>query len=169
MNKVTIYRYDENKPMRTLNLNGEPWFVLRDVCEVLGLGNSRMVADRLDEDEKGVSQIDTLGGAGLVDGLCILEDVTGLLLNLADGLHGGVLHAQDSSGGLGVDLLGIAAGQQLETSGTEQGAGSEQSNLLNIDHSSIPSFLSYSLMPQRAWNKCFFRYYSAVFGKFKGF
>ena len=34
MNKVTIYRYDENKPMRTLNLNGEPWFVLRDVCEV---------------------------------------------------------------------------------------------------------------------------------------
>ena len=50
MNKVTIYRYDENKPMRTLNLNGEPWFVLRDVCEVLGLGNSRMVADRLDED-----------------------------------------------------------------------------------------------------------------------
>lgn len=62
MNKVTIYRYDENKPVRTLNLNGEPWFVLRDVCEVLGLGNSRMVADRLDEDEKGVSQIDTLGG-----------------------------------------------------------------------------------------------------------
>ena len=45
MNKVTIYRYDENKPVRTLNLNGEPWFVLRDVCEVLGLGNSRMVAD----------------------------------------------------------------------------------------------------------------------------
>ena len=62
MNKVTIYRYDENKPVRTLNLNGEPWFVLRDVCEVLGLGNSRMVADRLDEDEKGVSQIYTLGG-----------------------------------------------------------------------------------------------------------
>ena len=62
MNKVTIYRYDESKPVRTLNLNGEPWFVLRDVCEVLGLGNSRMVADRLDEDEKGVSQIYTLGG-----------------------------------------------------------------------------------------------------------
>ena len=53
MNKVTIYRYDENKPMRTLNLNGEPWFVLRDVCEVLGLGNSRMVADRLFEVKEG--------------------------------------------------------------------------------------------------------------------
>lgn len=62
MNKVTIFKYEESKLVRTLNLNGEPWFVLRDVCEVLGLGNSRMVADRLDEDEKGVSQIDTLGG-----------------------------------------------------------------------------------------------------------
>lgn len=62
MNKVTIFKYEEGKLVRTLNLNGEPWFVLRDVCEVLGLGNSRMVADRLDEDEKGVSQIDTLGG-----------------------------------------------------------------------------------------------------------
>ena len=40
----------------------------------------------------------------------------------------------------------FAAGQQLETSGTEQGAGSEQSDLLHIEHSSIPSFLSYSLM-----------------------
>ena len=62
MNKVTIFKYEESELVRTLNLNGEPWFVLRDVCEVLGLGNSRMVADRLDEDEKGVSQIDTLGG-----------------------------------------------------------------------------------------------------------
>ena len=43
MNKVTIFKYEESKLVRTLNLNGEPWFVLRDVCEVLGLGNSRMV------------------------------------------------------------------------------------------------------------------------------
>lgn len=53
MDKVTIFKYEENKPVRIMNINGEPWFVLRDVCEVLGLGNSRMVADRLDEDEKG--------------------------------------------------------------------------------------------------------------------
>ena len=33
---------------------------------------------------------------------------------------GGVLHAQHSSGGLGVDLLGVLAGQQLETGRTEQ-------------------------------------------------
>jgi prophage antirepressor-like protein len=43
-------------------LNGLPWFVLVDVCRVLEIGNSRMAADRLDDDERGVSSIDTLGG-----------------------------------------------------------------------------------------------------------
>ena len=61
MADIQVFTYNSNE-VRTVELNGEPWFVLKDVCEVLGIGNSRMVADRLDEDEKGVSQIDTLGG-----------------------------------------------------------------------------------------------------------
>ena len=61
MAEIQIFNY-QNREVRTVELNGEPWFVLKDVCEVLGIGNSRMVADRLDEDEKGVSQIDTPGG-----------------------------------------------------------------------------------------------------------
>ena len=75
----------------------------------------------------------------LVDGLCIGQNVTGLLLNFADGLHGGVLHAQHGSSGLGVDLLGVFAGQQLETGRTEQRAGGEQCDLLDI-HSNFPTF-----------------------------
>lgn len=42
--------------------NGEPLFVAVDICEALTIGNSRMALDRLDDDEKGVSSIDTLGG-----------------------------------------------------------------------------------------------------------
>ena len=80
-----------------------------------------------------------LSSAGLVDGLCIGQNVTGLLLHLADGLHGGVLHAQHGSGGLGVDLLGVLAGQQLETGRTEQRTGGEQCDLLDI-HSNFPTF-----------------------------
>lgn len=38
------------------------WFVLKDVCDALGHTNSRMVFKRLDDDEKGVTQIYTLGG-----------------------------------------------------------------------------------------------------------
>ena len=41
---------------------GEPWFVLKDVCNILGVVNDRNVAARLDEDEKDVCQMDTLGG-----------------------------------------------------------------------------------------------------------
>lgn len=61
MNDIQIFNYQDYE-VRTVQMGGEPWFVLKDVCEVLGLGNSRMVADRLDDDEKGVSQVDTLGG-----------------------------------------------------------------------------------------------------------
>lgn len=61
MNELQVFRYQDNE-VRTVEINGEPWFVLKDVCAVLGIGNSRMVFDRLDSDEKGVSQIDTPGG-----------------------------------------------------------------------------------------------------------
>ena len=65
MNKVTIFKYEENKPVRIMNINGEPWFVLKDVCEVLGMDSTQLkkVADRLEEDEKGRTQITTPGGA----------------------------------------------------------------------------------------------------------
>jgi anti-repressor protein len=61
MNNLQVFSY-EGKEVRTIQECGEPWWVLKDVCEVLELSNSRMVAERLDEDEKGVSIVDTLGG-----------------------------------------------------------------------------------------------------------
>lgn len=48
--------------LRTLVLAGEPWFVAADVCALIALGNTSMALGRLDDDEKGVSQIDTPGG-----------------------------------------------------------------------------------------------------------
>ena len=40
----------------------EPWFVLNDVCRVPAVSNPSAAASRLDEDEKGVTSNDTLGG-----------------------------------------------------------------------------------------------------------
>lgn len=51
-----------NQETRIVDRDGNPWWVLRDVCEVLSIGNSRDVTARLDDDEKGVAQIDTPGG-----------------------------------------------------------------------------------------------------------
>ncbi|QHZ46326.1 Bro-N domain-containing protein [Bacillus sp. NSP9.1] len=37
--------------MRTVVKDGEPWFVAKDVCNVLEIGNSRQALARLDDDE----------------------------------------------------------------------------------------------------------------------
>lgn len=51
MNEMQIFNYKRNQ-VRTVELNSEPWFVLKDVCAVLELGSAHKVADRLDEDER---------------------------------------------------------------------------------------------------------------------
>lgn len=63
MNNIQIFKY-ENNDVRTVEMNGEPWFVLKDVCAVLGMDTSQLkkVADRLEDDEKGRTQITTPGG-----------------------------------------------------------------------------------------------------------
>lgn len=50
MNNMQIFKY-ENNDVRTVEMNGEPWFVLKDVCGVLGLSTPARVAERLDGDE----------------------------------------------------------------------------------------------------------------------
>ena len=40
--------------MRTIVKDGEAWFVAKDVCEILDIGNPSKAVDRLDEDENGV-------------------------------------------------------------------------------------------------------------------
>jgi len=60
-NQLQIFNYN-SKQVRTIIKDGEPWFIAKDVCECLEIDNSRMALERLDDDEKGVSSIDTLGG-----------------------------------------------------------------------------------------------------------
>lgn len=63
MNELKIFTYGES-PVRTVLQDGEPWWVLKDVCEVLEMDTTQLkkVADRLDGDEKGRTQITTPGG-----------------------------------------------------------------------------------------------------------
>lgn len=63
MSNVQIFKY-QNSEVRTVEQNGEPWFVLKDVCMVLGMDVTQLkkTADRLEDDEKGRTQITTPGG-----------------------------------------------------------------------------------------------------------
>lgn len=52
--------------VRQVTSDGELWFVGADVCKVLGLANPHSSLALLDDDEKGVHTMDTLGGAQTV-------------------------------------------------------------------------------------------------------
>lgn len=45
-----IFNY-QDREIRTVIQDGQPWFVAKDVCGVLEIGNSRQALARLDEDE----------------------------------------------------------------------------------------------------------------------
>ncbi len=63
MNDIQIFNYSGNE-VRAIQKDGEPWFVLKDVCAVLDLGSAHKVADRLDEDERNqIPLTDSLGRA----------------------------------------------------------------------------------------------------------
>lgn len=62
MNEMQIFSYG-NEKMRTVEMDGELWWVLRDVCAVLGIVKPENVAARLDEDEKGTCLMGTPSGA----------------------------------------------------------------------------------------------------------
>jgi prophage antirepressor-like protein len=52
MSNIQIFNYQNNE-VRTVELNGDPWFVLKDVCSTLNIINQRDVQERLDPDEVG--------------------------------------------------------------------------------------------------------------------
>lgn len=62
MNEIQIFNNPEFGSVRTSNINGEPWFVGKDVCEAFGDTNYRRSLSNIDVSDKGVSQIETPGG-----------------------------------------------------------------------------------------------------------
>ena len=71
MNDLKIWNY-ENSKVRTVEINGEIWFVAKDVAAVLNYSNPRDAVSRhVDEEDKGVVKHDTLGG---VQNLAIINE-----------------------------------------------------------------------------------------------
>ena len=60
-NKLQIFNYQQ-KEVRTVEKDGEAWFVAKDVCEILEINNANMAAARLDDDE--VSQTEVTDSMG---------------------------------------------------------------------------------------------------------
>ena len=61
-NEIQVFQNQEFGELRTVVRDGNPWFVAKDVCKALDIGNSRMATYRLDADEKDdVSLTDAIG------------------------------------------------------------------------------------------------------------
>lgn len=62
--QLAVFKYQQAEQVndfRTIEIDGEPWFVAKDVCDVLGISNARDAISSLDEDEKLVSALPTSG------------------------------------------------------------------------------------------------------------
>ncbi len=63
MDELKIFEHPEFGAIRAIEINGEPWLVGKDVALALGYTNPRKaLIDHVDEEDKGVTKCDTLGG-----------------------------------------------------------------------------------------------------------
>ena len=71
MNDIQLFSNDGFGEIRVLLQDGEPMFVAKDVCTILGLGRQQDSTRYLDEDEKGECLVDTPSGAQKM--VCVTE------------------------------------------------------------------------------------------------
>lgn len=61
---VEVFNFSQERtPIRVQVINNEPWFVSKDVCDILEISNNRDAVSRLDDDEKATSVLPTQFGA----------------------------------------------------------------------------------------------------------
>lgn len=63
MNELKIFSNEEFGTIRTTEINGEPWFVGKDVAARLGYSNTvDAISKHVDIEDRGLAKCDTLGG-----------------------------------------------------------------------------------------------------------
>lgn len=61
MSEITVFAFD-SAAVRTVTIDGEPWFVAGDVAKILGFAHVPHMIRMLEEDQKGVHIVDPFGG-----------------------------------------------------------------------------------------------------------
>ena len=63
MSNMKIFENPEFGKVRTIVIDDEPWFVGKDVAEILGYSQpSVAISKKVDDDDKGISKMETPGG-----------------------------------------------------------------------------------------------------------
>ena len=61
-NSIQVFDNAQFGSIRAMDVDGQPWFVAKDVCDALGLGRQQDSTRYLDDDEKGECLVDTPSG-----------------------------------------------------------------------------------------------------------
>ena len=67
MNELTVFNNEEFGEIRTITIDGEPWFVAADVCRALDLSNPTIATSRLDEDERAKFNLGRQGDGTIIN------------------------------------------------------------------------------------------------------
>lgn len=71
---LRVFEYEDQRPFRIIDINGEPWFVLADVCRELEITNIGNASARLDEDEKSSIRNPDVTSAGGNPNLIVINE-----------------------------------------------------------------------------------------------
>lgn len=71
MNDLTVFKFEGTREVRTVIKDGEPWFVAKDICDILGIQNTSDAVRNLDDDEL-VSE-KAISGGQVREMLCVSE------------------------------------------------------------------------------------------------
>jgi len=66
MNQLQAFMYDSHE-VRTVTWEDQPWFVAKDVCEVLEISNVTQALNRLDSDERSMFNIGRQGETNIIN------------------------------------------------------------------------------------------------------
>ncbi|WP_315523983.1 Bro-N domain-containing protein [Pseudoramibacter alactolyticus] len=67
MSNLKIFKNKEFGQLRTTMIDGEPWFVAKDVCDALELSNVTATIQRLEEDERAKFNLGRQGNTNFVN------------------------------------------------------------------------------------------------------
>lgn len=67
MNQLQFFSNEQFGPVRTVMVDGEPWFVAKDVCDALEIQNVTQALERLDNDERSMFNIGRQGETNVIN------------------------------------------------------------------------------------------------------
>lgn len=66
MSEIQKFMNEDFGTIRTVNVNGDPWFVAKDVCDILGVQNVTQSMQQLEDFERSMFNIGRQGEVNII-------------------------------------------------------------------------------------------------------